>query len=793
MNLSLEEQQIELDSIEEGIETYRRTVESRPFHELTVGQREIRGLMINLVTAIEKFQEAWLSGEAVPYSREIGPVMCGIPAPDLALITLSCAYDKGYEGITFTGMAGTIGTYVNNYLRSNQMKKISRDKYKAAVTKFKNINLRKYNLTVKHFEGDIQSLTHSQRMKIGAKLMGFCIEYTDAFDYYFYYTNKNKTQYMFNLKTEVRERIAKEHSDLEILRPALKPMVVTPQDWTSLNEGGYLFHQHTAIKPMKGLDNGAINKQRGDTIEYLFPYLNLLQKTSFKIDTDNLDTLSKIVDMGGNMAGIPRQLPYPFPPKPVDIDDNPDSKASWKLEASLVYTKNNKLAGQKVATNSIVKLAKEFSKYEEIYNEWTADFRLRGYPSCTVLSPQSSDIGKGLLRFARGVPLGDSGFKWLSISLCNNIGEDKLSFSDRVTYVRDCESILRSVVKDPLNNTEWMQWDEPFKGLLTAREWVEALSDPTGYVSHVPVCVDGTCNGFQHYAAINRDPIIGRYVNLIHSDRPESMYTYVANAAIQINEHDCATTPYSTQGVTNPCHAWAGKIGKPVVKQPTMTTPYSVTPMGVLRQIYDNVDLSELEGDRRENLRYAQQIVLRAIQETATSASETMEWLRQIAYASAKQDKNLVWTHPTGVKIVQRYPKFSDSSFYTEFHRVYWRDPRKDSKEKISPFKHCNAIAPNFIHSLDAAHMYFTCAAAKRELGIQDFALAHDSYGVHAGNMEAFKPLITREFVNLHQTCWLTKLYEEASQYLDLSDVSPLPPKGSLNLNDVLKSEYLFH
>ena len=793
MDISLVQQQKELESIDEGIRNYRRTVESRPFHELTVGQRAIKDLMSNLVIAIETFQADWLSGKAIPFSREIGPIICGIPAPELAMITLSCAYECAFKGSTFTSVAGSIGTYVDNYLRSSQMRGTDRNRYKATMGKYKNINLRKYNLVVRNFDADIVRLHHSQRMKVGAKLMGFCIEYTEAFDYYYYYTNRKKTQYMFNLKEEVRERIEQEHSDLEILRPVLKPMVVPPVDWTSLNEGGYLFHQHAAIKPTPSLDNRAINKQREGTEANLFPYLNLIQQTAYKVDEYVLDTFRGVLDLGGGLAGTPRQIAYPFPPQPTDMETNEEAKKAWKFEASLVYTKNNKLAGQKVATNQILKMAEEFKDFDSLYQEWTADFRIRGYPSCGILSPQSSDMGKGLLKFSRGVPLGDHGYKWLSVSLCNNIGEDKLSFADRVHFVQDHERVIRNCVLDPLNNTEWMRWDEPFKGLLTAREWVDSLNDKTGFVSHIPCCVDGTCNGFQHYAALNRDPTIGKYVNLVPGSLPESIYTYVAQAAIQINERDCNELPYKHEGLVSPWQAWLGHIGKPMVKQPTMTTPYSVTPMGVLQQIYDNVDIGELEGDRRSNLKYGQDIVLRSIEETATSATETMAWLRSIAYASAKQNKNLVWTNPIGVKIIQRYPKFSDSSFYTEFHRVYWRDPRKDSKEKISAFKHCNAVAPNFIHSLDAAHMYRTCMAANKELGIKDFALAHDSYGVHAGNMEYFKPIINREFVNMHKTCQLTRFYNEVSEYIDLSDVDPVPPKGTLNLDDVLESEYLFH
>ena len=49
-----------------------------------------------------------------------------------------------------------------------------------------------------------------------------------------------------------------------------------------------------------------------------------------------------------------------------------------------------------------------------------------------------------------------------------------------------------------------------------------ASGDPTLYHSHLPVQMDGSCNGLQHYAALSRDAVGGRAVNLTPTDRPQA-------------------------------------------------------------------------------------------------------------------------------------------------------------------------------------------------------------------------------------------------------------------------------
>lgn len=63
-------------------------------------------------------------------------------------------------------------------------------------------------------------------------------------------------------------------------------------------------------------------------------------------------------------------------------------------------------------------------------------------------------------------------------------------------------------------------------------------------VSHLPVSVDGTYSGMQHYSTLLKDEGCGKYVNLMQGDRPEDFYAEVARETQRTvsndTENECA-------------------------------------------------------------------------------------------------------------------------------------------------------------------------------------------------------------------------------------------------------------
>ena len=135
-----------------------------------------------------------------------------------------------------------------------------------------------------------------------------------------------------------------------------------------------------------------------------------------------------------------------------------------------------------------------------------------------------------MLRFAETKALGERGLYWLKVHLANLAGKDKSTFDERASFTdRNMENI-RASVKNPLGDSSsddfgggdnvdcrwWMSLEEPFQALATCREIVAALDsgNPESYQCGLPVHMDGSCNGLQHYAALGRDRAGGKAVNL---------------------------------------------------------------------------------------------------------------------------------------------------------------------------------------------------------------------------------------------------------------------------------------
>ena len=96
-----------------------------------------------------------------------------------------------------------------------------------------------------------------------------------------------------------------------------------------------------------------------------------------------------------------------------------------------------------------------------------------------------------------------------------------------------------------------------------------------------------------------------------------------------------------------------------------------------------------------------------------------------------------------------------------------------------------NAISPNFVHALDASHL--TMVANKMaDDGIHMVGI-HDSYGTHPCDVDRMHEHIRREFVNLYNRPNLL-----ATFLWDVGATAEIPERGSLNLEDVLTSEFMF-
>lgn len=594
----------------------------------------------------------------------------------------------------------------------------------------------------------------------------------------------------------VRKWMVQQHGRSALLDPLLMPMVVRPRRWRTPRTGGYLRRLYGSRDMLvKNHDKRYQDQLWQADLSLVYEALNHIQETPWRINRKVLEVMREAWDGGGAFAGLPPRRDKPLPGKPVDFETDEDAQLRWKREAAMVHGENARLFSQRLQMQQRIWLADKFVDERAIWFPHHMDFRGRVYPiPATAIHPQSDDGGKALLEFAHGLPIGKSGSYWLAVHIANLFGVDKVAFKDRVEWTYDHAEQLIDSALDPLDGERfWTTADDPWMALAAAFEFAAYLDKGDDYVSHLPIPLDGSNSGLQHFSALLRDPEGARAVNLVPSDTPSDIYQTVADAAQVWVDDD-----------TDPAAAdWrGGKVGRKIAKRPTMTYVYSATRYGMQDMIVQT--LRELDGaspepylggaDNYEAAKYLSYVLYGTIGKVVSAATKAMDWLRQVAKVVSDAGQDLRWTTPDGLPIQQdyRHP-------YGKKIEVHWKGQRimlalAQEGSTLDARAQANGIAPNYVHSLDAAHLRALARAAKRH-GIDHLAVIHDSFATHAARTDTLVGLLKETFVEQYRPDVLAQFHEEVVAALPEGwdgMVLPPPEPGDLDLEAVTHSPYLF-
>jgi DNA-directed RNA polymerase len=114
-----------------------------------------------------------------------------------------------------------------------------------------------------------------------------------------------------------------------------------------------------------------------------------------------------------------------------------------------------------------------------------------------------------------------------------------------------------------------------------------------------------------------------------------------------------------------------------------------------------------------------------------------------------------------------------------------------DETRKIDSRKQADGIVAHLVHSLDAAHMMLTIVRLLAE-GVHHFAMVHDSFGVHACDIDALNRALREEFVRIYSEPVLQKFLNEQRQAHPDVDLPDPPEPGNLDIRQVISSPYFF-
>lgn len=539
-----------------------------------------------------------------------------------------------------------------------------------------------------------------------------------------------------------------------------KPMLVPPVAWTpSARDGGYLYAPVQAVRGVR----------KGIGSETIVAALNALQGTPWRINTRVLEVAREIERKTAIVQGYELEERHDVTPE---------------------------MRGQFISSAITLAAFEELKDAEAFWFPWNLDWRGRMYPATSLISPQGSDLCKGLLEFATGTELGRDAARWLAIHLCNVAGEDRVTDAagrkinrtpdEREQWTIEHTEDILSVAADPLANRSWLSADKPYQYLAACIEWAGYVEQGDLYESRLAGALDGSCSGVQMLSGMTLDESAGAMVNLTPTTHGEDYYRTMAEA-LQARLLRIADSP-SERDLEHLKFWSAYEIGRDLLKAPSMTKVYSAGQFTFAEQVQKKTGAPE-----RECLWLARQIN-ECFGDVAPGMLAAMTYLRDVSGVLTEAGHPLTWTTPAGLAVTQE-------RMTEEQHRLKTIGP--DGVERKRMFrvtgtrldkqKQSAGVSPNFVHGVDASHMAMTINALYAR-GVRNFWMIHDSFGAPFAQCGDVFDATRETFVELMSVdrldAWTQQVAGPIYGAPTADKLPALPPRGTLDLSAVRDSTY---
>ncbi len=756
----------------------------------------------------------------------------------VAHLTLRNLFDGVSTRSKLTPLAIRIASMIEDELFFNAFKEHDKDAYNFARKK---ISAQTQNAVhqkramIKHAAmkgAEWADWSQDIKVKIGLKLIEIVVEATGLFEIIRQSEGARNTNLYVMATQETMDWLSTENARLAPLAPVYMPTLVPPRPWTSPFRGGYWSGRVRNLRLIKTGNRQYLADLDSIDMPQVYHAINAMQNTAWTINRRVFDVMTSLWDSHSTLECIPQADDLPKPGKPgwltpgMTRDDMTSAQleefGSWKSASTAVYEANARAKSKRKAFYQMLWVATRFKDEEEFYFPHQMDFRGRVYSVPLFLHPQGDDASHGLLQFANSVPIGDEeGADWLAIHGAGLWGVDKCTMAERVEWVLENQKEIVASAENPYDNRFWLTAEKPWQALAFCFEWQGYVTEGFGYESHLPIQMDGTCNGLQNFSAMLLDEIGGAAVNLVPSEKPNDIYATVATVLIaklhKISEEcpeDTVWKEYEDKetGETKRilvesegsiARKWlAYGITRKVTKRPVMTLAYGASEFGFREQVFTDTvqpwkqsagEAFPFEGTGFGAASFLGKLIWDCVGEVVVAARGAMDWLQEVAKIAAKEGLPVIWNTPAGLKVMQEYTSSEQKRLDLTFQKVRLQLAIDTSTTKIDKRKQGSGISPNWVHSMDAAHMQLTVSRCHDE-GIRSFSLIHDSYGTHAGNAWAMAKFLREEFVRMYgDHDVLAEFGREIAEMLpEGAKLPPLPRKGTLDLSQVLESPFFF-
>lgn len=579
------------------------------------------------------------------------------------------------------------------------------------------------------------------------------------------------------------------------------PTVKEPKEWSGVFDGGYYTN---ALKfPAIKLNASRYLKDANAIVQPKeYACLNALQKTKWAVNNRLAALIQHCLEEDIRIGGLPgpeQELPVSPFNKKIPKDQMTDAQKEVLKEYSLHARRVRELnATNRSIRLHIIRCMQAARAYENraFHYVYYSDFRGRKYPAYSPMSPQGPDFSRALLLFHKGLPIKSKESELLFASHgAGMYGNDKVSLLERHKWVQENEHIIVKAAESPLEYQWWTEADKPFQFLAFCFEWESYQRGKKKFKSQLPIQMDGSNNGLQHFSALMLDPVGAHLTNLKPSEVPQDIYQAVADEVKELVEADAQQGHSVAKGWLE----WG--VDRKICKRPVMIIPYGGTKTAMRQYVADMVEDGlasgkvfpwEATGPRPTGWKesgYLADHIDRAIQKVMGCANEVMDWIRDAAREYAHNGLPLTWTSPSGFRVLQNYLKVNTRRIFTQLDGTFIATRMPYETDEIQTRRAVQGSSPNFVHSLDASHLSHTvldCA----DQGVDDMMVIHDCFGVHAANSGKLMKTLKKQFVQLHTPNLMQDLKDQLESYGPC--LPHVPNRGELDLKQVLKSKYLF-
>jgi len=680
-----------------------------------------------------------------------------------------------------------------------------------------------------------------RRVKLSAPILSSVLKASGVFDRVYEYVAKKSSKSIICLTEEAFAAMEANAERMAWMSPIFKPMLAPPQPWSDFDTGCYhdadLASMVPLIKKASHSQQEAVTHQLSHgVLPQWVRALNALQATPLAINEQVLEAVQWCWDAKKQgLNKFPRHSLPERPRLPENWQLMPKEKvAAVKAEVRKHIKLSMRVKGSAVVMEQDLQTARELIAYETegFYIAWQADFRGRMYPVSNFSYHRDSHL-KALFCYKRGYLVEGNNAYWLKVHLanCGDFSKiSKQSLDARAQWTTRKHDELLAIAKDYQGTFDlWSSADKPFEYLAAVFEYARWVEEGDAFVSYIPLSHDATNSGVQIYSGLNLSETEGALVNLTPSHQMADIYQTVADKVVEeLNALDAAVraTVFSKRTGTTVgelADRWINfKIGRSHMKRATMCYGYSSNNVGMrgqfmedlmkpeqLKVTYGEIDrhpLHDTEQGQFECAWFMGDLVYKTISKVLLKTGESMLYLQAAARAVAEENKTMKWTTDSGFPVHMDYRKTKQKEIKIFlFDRAAQERKRtkvtlREDTDRIDVAKSCNAVAPNFVHSQDAALMQnFICNQLDAGTA-EDFFMIHDSFSI-SGDVWDLSDGVRSTFIDMFSgDCLFSKFEEEVRQQLNDpsmafgSEDSPvtIPTKGCLDLDAVRNNEFCF-